>query len=370
MGRALGAGFVTSLALVVVAVTNDCAPATPVTAAAGTAPPDTAAVVLVTLDGVRWQEIFDGVDPALAARVEHGAWRGMGPRELLPNIHRLFFDEGVALGDPRLLGGIEATAPRHMSIPGYVELSTGAATDCADNACVPVLGETLADAVASAGTGAGASANADGRAGVGVGADGGAGDASAAAIFGSWPDIARVAGAHPERLLVRTGKAIAADVPAFPGNGDYVPDRLTAARALVHLRASRPRLLWVALGDTDEWAHRGDYGGYLDALRAADRFLGDLVEELAHQGDRGARTAILVTADHGRDAGFVDHGGPDSGAVWLLARGPRVPRQGAMPTARKRRLRDVAPTARAWLGLPPRACATCGEPIGELLAMP
>jgi hypothetical protein len=342
MGRALGAGFVTSLALVVVAVTNDCAEVAPVTAAAEPAPPDTAAVVLVTLDGVRWQEIFDGVDPALAA----GAWRGLGPRELLPNIHRLFFDGGVAIGDPRLPGGIEATARRHMSIPGYAELSTGAATECADNDCVPALGETLADAVASAG------------------------DGGAAAVFGSWPDIARVAAASPERLLVRTGKAIAADVPAFPGNGDYVPDRLTAARALVHLRAAQPRLLWVALGDTDEWAHRGDYGGYLDALRAADRFLGELVEELARGGDQGARTAILVTADHGRDAGFVNHGGPDSAPVWLLARGPGIARRGATPTSRKRRLRDVAPTARAWLGLSRRDCATCGEPIAELLARP
>src|SRR5262249_11307156 len=30
--------------------------------------PRTENVVLVTLDGVRWQEVFDGVDPALADR--------------------------------------------------------------------------------------------------------------------------------------------------------------------------------------------------------------------------------------------------------------------------------------------------------------
>jgi hypothetical protein len=343
MGRALGAGFVTSLALVVIAVTNDCAPAAPVTAAAASGPPDATAVVLVTLDGVRWQEIFEGVDRALAARVDKGGWSGLGPRQLLPNVHRLFFDGGTALGDPRLEGGIEATARRHLSIPGYTELSTGAATECTDNDCVPALGETLADAVAR--------------------------DASAA-VFGSWPEIARVAGAHADRLLVRTGKAIAADVPAFPGNGDYVPDRLTAASALAHLRAARPRLLWIALGDTDEWAHRGDYGGYLEALRAADRFLGELVDELAHLDGQDARTDVFVTADHGRDAGFNDHGGPDSAPVWLLARGPHVARRGAIATARKRRLRDVAPTARAFLGLPQRACATCGEPIAELLPGP
>src|SRR5689334_22503125 len=51
-------------------------------------------VVLVTIDGVRWQEIFSGVDPALsgeaAPRGEAASARG-----LTPNLHRLFFDEGV-----------------------------------------------------------------------------------------------------------------------------------------------------------------------------------------------------------------------------------------------------------------------------------
>lgn len=352
MGRALGAVAVAALALTVVAVTNDCIPAAPVLAApeppaTGAAPPDTAAVVLVTIDGVRWQEIFQGVDAALAARARLGPSMERGPRELLPNIHRLFFDGGTALGDPRLSGGIEGSARRHMSVPGYVEISTGASTDCVDNDCSPILGETLADAVAGA-----------------------SGNPVGAAIFGSWSEITRAAAAHPERVFVRTGRAIAAEVPPFPGNDDYVPDRLTSARALEYLRSAEPRLLWVALGDTDEWAHRGDYGGYLDALRAADRFLGDLADELGHLGAYGERTAVFVTADHGRDAGFVDHGGPASGPVWLLARGPRVHRRGAMGTSRKRQLRDVAPTLRAVLGLPQRVCAACGEPIAELLPGP
>ena len=38
------------------------------------------------------------------------------------------------------------------------------------------------------------------------------GDPSGAAVFGSWSEIARVAAAHPERLLVHAGKAIAPDV--------------------------------------------------------------------------------------------------------------------------------------------------------------
>jgi hypothetical protein len=342
MGRRIVVRAATALALSLTAVVvSDCSPAGAPPAAAPAAPAvprATDAVVLVTIDGVRWQEIFDGVDGALAG----DAGVGPAPRALLPNVYRLFFDEGTVLGDPWLRGGIAGSARRHMSMPGYVELATGAGTDCVDNDCAPVLGETFADAVTAAAGGS-------------------------AAVFGSWSEIARAAAAHPERIFVQTGAAPGEAGRPLGGGTAYLPDRTTAAEALAHLRRHRPRFLWVALGDTDEHAHAGDYRSYLGALQAADAFLGDLVTTLEGLGERGRRTAVFVTADHGRDPGFRDHGGPDSAAVWLLARGPGIPPRGATATGRPHALRDVTPTLRALLGLPARACAACGEPIAELL---
>lgn len=335
MGR--GRVAITAIALAVcAALVSDCRPSVRASAATEIAP-RTEAVVLVTIDGVRWQEIFEGVDGALAPRRP-------APDVLLPNLRRLFFDEGTVIGDPRFAGGIEGSAPRHMSMPGYVEIATGAGTACADNDCRPALGETIADAVAAAP------------------------DDHGAAVFGSWSEIARAAAARPDRLFVQTGAAPGQPGRPLGGGEAYLADNVTAAQALTYLHSKRPRFLWVALGDTDEWAHAGDYGQYLASLQAADRFLADLSATLATMGDRGAHTAILVTADHGRDPGFRDHGGPPSAAVWLLARGPTIPKRGAIPTSRKRQLRDVAPTMRALLGLPARACEACGTPIDELLA--
>lgn len=342
MGR--GEVAATAIALAAcAALASDCSPAVRAPAATE-ARPGTEAVVLVTIDGVRWQEIFGGVDRALAASEKLPPAPDATARALLPNLHRLFFDEGVALGDPARGGGIAGGARWHVSMPGYVQIATGASTDCADNDCKPALGETIADAVTAT-----ASDN-------------------AAAVFGSWSEIARAAAAHPERLFVQTGAAPGQPGRPLHGGGAYLPDRVTAAQALDHLREKRPRFLWVALGDTDEWAHAGSYTAYLDALREADRFVGELVTTLGSMGDRGAHTAIFVTADHGRDPGFRDHGGPASSAVWLLARGPTIAPRGVIATARRRQLRDVAPTLRALLGLPQRACSACGEPIEEILA--
>lgn len=304
-------------------------------------------VVLVTIDGVRWQEIFGGVDPRLAEDAHLPLHREGSRDALLPNVRRLFFEEGTVLGDPRLGGGIFASGPHYVSMPGYLEILTGATTPCHGNDCGVHPASTLLDDVRTAEP---ASAERD-----------------AVAAFTSWEALGPVAAGDLGHAVVSSGRGANDAMPAYPGNQSYRPDRVTSTLAIDELMQHRPRFLWVSLGDTDEWAHRHDYRGYLDALRFADGFLGELAAHLDEMGDYGAHTAILVTTDHGRDAGFADHGGPDSAKVWLLARGASIAPRGAVATSSPRHLRDVAPTVRALLGLPQHACTGCGEPIQELV---
>jgi bisphosphoglycerate-independent phosphoglycerate mutase (AlkP superfamily) len=191
-------------------------------------------------------------------------------------------------------------------------------------------------------------------------------------VITSWPNIARAASGDPSayvmsagRKLVSRGDALRADsamspllergarVKAYPGEGDYRPDAFTAKVALQYLEAARPRLFFVGLGDADEYAHRGDYHGYLQAVHASDAFLGDLQSTLARMGARGRHTTVLVTADHGRAYSFQDHGGryPESGRVWLVAAGGDVRGHGLVAASRRHTLSDVAPTVRALLGI-------------------
>ena len=81
---------------------------------------------------------------------------------------------------------------------------------------------------------------------------------------------------------------------------------------------------------------------------------------------RGARTAIFVTTDHGRDSGFADHGGAASAGVWLMARGGPIGKHGAIPLPRVRHLRDVAPTIASILGEPVPPGVGRGEVLDEL----
>jgi hypothetical protein len=318
------------------------------------------AVVLVVLDGVRWQEVFGGADRTLARE------RGLNPlawasaRALMPNVQHALETHAIALGAPGHGAELSASGPQFISLPGYLEIFAGQPDPaCESNDCSCAPARTIADDVSEAG---------------------GPDDV---AVVASWPTIARAASADASRLVVSAGRRrlehgerLRADdtaaawmdrgarAKAWPGEGDYRPDAFTASLALRALVTLRPRFLFVGLGDADEYGHRNDYRGYLEAIHASDAFLGDLFATLDGMGARGRHTTVVVTADHGRAYGFKDHGAryPESGRVWLVASGGDVRAHGLVAATRRHTLSQIAPTVRALLGLP-----RDGQPIPEVV---
>ena len=43
--------------------------------------------------------------------------------------------------------------------------------------------------------------------------------------------------------------------------------------AMEYIRAKKPRVLFLSLGETDEWAHGGNYGEYLNSANRVDSYL-------------------------------------------------------------------------------------------------
>jgi hypothetical protein len=320
----------------------------------------TSAVVLVVLDGVRAQEVFGGADRGLARSRGLNPLAWANPRDLTPNLQRWLDSDAIALGVPGHGPEMVASGPRFISLPGYLEIFAGKPDPaCEGNECVRPPVHTIVDDVRES-----------------SGADD-------VAVITSWPNIARAAAGDPApyvmsagRKLLSRGDVLRADpatvpllergarVKAWPGEGDYRPDAYTAPVALRYLETARPRLLFVGLGDADEYAHRSDYHGYLDAVHASDAFLGDLQTTLARMGARGRHTTVLVTADHGRAYSFVDHGAryPESARVWLVAGGGDVQGHGLVAADRRHTLSDIAPTVRSLLGI-----QGDGSPVDEIV---
>jgi Metalloenzyme superfamily len=328
----------------------------------------TDSVVLVALDGVRWQEVFQGVERSRAR--DHGMSEReiVEAKDLVPNLHRLANVEGTALGAPDSCAQFVATGPDFLSLPGYTEMLSGhAPAPCADNECPATTKSTLVDQIREAS----------------------AANASEVAVISSWERIERVASANPSEIVMSTGRTHGtsrarlrfdrrsselldqgAEADAWPGEDDFRPDRYTAAIALHYLASQRPRFLFLGLGDTDELAHANDYRGYLEAMRHADDVIGQLVTTLDEMGSRGFRTTLLVTADHGRSSDFKNHGrsAPESARVWLIAAGGGVVKKGTV-SCWPRHLADIAPSIRALMRLPADRSPGAGHPIEELVPL-
>jgi hypothetical protein len=316
-------------------------------------------VVLVTLDGVRRNEVFGGVDAALAERMGVPPDERVSAHDLMPNLHERVMAPGVALGAPGSGASFEASGPNYVSLPGYREILTGRrGSGCAENVCLPLDEPTLLDDLHSAGW-----------------------SDDDLAVIASWETVERATSRDAASVTVTAGRhggasrdrfrvsawasALldgAATADPFPGRFDYRPDRYTAELALEVLKRKNPRFMMVALGDPDEYAHRKDYRGYLQSLTVADAFLGRLLDALETQG---GETLLLVTTDHGREHNLARHGRwhPESRYVWLAARGARL---SGTRIRSARYLRDIAPTLRAWLGLADDHSPRAGAPIGEL----
>jgi Type I phosphodiesterase / nucleotide pyrophosphatase len=294
-------------------------------------------VLLVTMDGMRWQEVFGGlttdlltkeaggVADATVSERRFGAPTGAARRErLMPFFWSVIARRGQVFGDPASGSIARVTNGLRFSYPGYNELLAGFAdpridsNDPTPNPNATVL-EWLHRRPAFAGR---------------------------VAAFASWellPSILNAARsgipcngdgppvAEPTTDRERLLNEFAADLPPYWGQTRF--DAPTGFGALEYLRTRRPRILYVMLGETDEWAHGRRYDLYLDAAERNDRFIRRLWETAQAMPGYANRTALVVTTDHGRGetaTDWSDHGRkvPAAERIWMAVIGPSVPALG------------------------------------------
>ena len=294
-------------------------------------------VLVVTLDGFRWQELFTGADDSLmdsrqgvrdVPRLKERYWRDTpaARREaLMPFFWGTVAKQGQVFGNPARKAPARITNGLKFSYPGYSELFCGFADPRLDsNARRDNPNLNVFEFL-------------NGRPGF----------KDRVEVIGTWDVYPFIFRSTRSGLPVHAGwvplkggdltdreRALNESMDLVPR---YWPDNafdvFTMGAARSALERRKPRVLYVALGETDEWGHGRRYDLYLDAARNSDRFLAETWERLQADPQYKGKTALLITTDHGRGstrADWTDHGKTVAGAefIWIAVLGPDTPAAG------------------------------------------
>ena len=126
--------------------------------------------------------------------------------------------------------------------------------------------------------------------------------------------------------------------------------------ALEYLKLRKPQVMFLSLGETDDWAHAGNYAEYLASAHRVDADLARLWTTLqAAPGYRDNTTLIFLT-DHGRGNGpdtWKSHGQklPESKQIFIGLFGSGISAEGVKHDVSPVTQSQVAATVARLLGL-------------------
>jgi bisphosphoglycerate-independent phosphoglycerate mutase (AlkP superfamily) len=141
-----------------------------------------------------------------------------------------------------------------------------------------------------------------------------------------------------------------------PWHEDECLDVFTHYAAMAHLKAKKPKVLYIAYGETDEWAHAGQYRSYLDAAHQVDAWLQQLWNYVQSDPQYKNKTALFITTDHGRGdavkAEWTSHGNSikDASEIWFAVMAPGLPAKSEVKAAQQLYQQQFAQTIAKLLG--------------------
>lgn len=321
-------------------------------------------LMLITLDGARTEEIFGGLDVDVlrstlreGQKVEdHPSYRRFWAdtpearrEKLLPFFWGVLMkSQGSIAGNRKLESSVRLSNGHHFSYPGYAEILLGEAHDQEIKSNDPlrnpfatvleVVGERLHLRKEQVAT------------------------------FGSWGVFSAIAEHKEGSTFVNAGLKVFDSEDALvrqlskmqfetlTGWDSMRQDAYTFRFAMAHLQSARPRVMYLALGETDDWAHDGRYDQVLEAYARTDRNLKELWEWLETQNEYRGRTHVLLTTDHGRGhttKDWRDHNAKIVGAdnVWIAFVSPRMTQRGEWRNHAPLSTNQIAATLASWMGV-------------------
>ena len=334
-------------------------------------------VIIISMDGYRWKELFRGADSVLLFDKKYtsqdSAWRvqkywatneKVRREKLMPFVWQNMAKQGQLYGNRDLDNYVNVKNKYWFSYPGRSETFCGYydslinSNDYPDNPNENVL-EFINKQKDYTGK---------------------------VVTFASWDAVARIINRKRNGMLVniygedvkdhnltalqREANAMQHYMPEVFGKGERL-DANTYAMTKAYMMAKHPRAVYIDFGDNDEFAHEGKYDYYLDAAHKIDFMINDLWSYMQQDPFYKDQTTILIFPDHGRGYGseWTSHGSKINHAneTYLMVMGPDTPALGEVKTNGQIYQDQFAQTAALLLGFKFTANHPVGEPVKSVL---
>lgn len=321
-------------------------------------------IVLIVIDGLRWQEVFHGPDAALMNQKYGGVenleqlrhdFPGASPQEsraaVLPFLWKTVAQRGQIFGNQDKQSVAKVANGLAFSYPGYNEMLAGFPDARIDkNEFGPNPNATVFEWLNHF-------PEYRGR----------------VAVFGTWSVFNDIFNVQRSGLYISAGW----DPPHHgsehgnPGPrqellneiyttttrlwDDNVYDAFVQPVLLDYIKEHQPRVLFVGYGEADDWAHAGRYDLVLRSAHQCDRFIEQLWNLMQSMTQYRDQTTFVITTDHGRGGGLTEwkeHGEEQKGSenIWIGVLGPDTPPLGERANLPAVTQSQIAATVAALLG--------------------
>lgn len=320
-------------------------------------PGKTENIVMIALDGMRWQEIFGGADSGLihnkkftrdAGSLEKKLWvsdKAERRKKLMPFLWTTIAAKGQLYGNRELNNYVDVANPYKVTYPGFSETVTGNPdTTIRSNALIINKNANVLEFINRQ--------------------PGYQGKVATFATSVLFPYILN---------KWRNGLIVNADKDSLPYNTPQMkllndmqkltamptgerPDLLTYFAAREYLKTYRPKVLYIPMGETDAFAHMGIYDFFLGAAQAEDAMIADIWNLLQSLPEYKDKTTLIVTCDHGRgdaeNGEWTSHGIKidHSESIWFAVIGPDTKPVGEVKTPMQIYQGQLAATMAELLG--------------------
>lgn len=336
-------------------------------------------LIIVTIDGLRWQELFTGADEKLISNekfvrtnrhTKEHFWENNPENRrklLMPFMWNTIAKKGVLIGNRNIGSTMSVSNHWYFSYPGYSEIFTGIADPTLNsNKKVPNPHKSFIEWLNNKAL-----------------------FEHKLAAFASWDVFPAIFNVERNKMHVNAGfmpaqgyplssemkllNALQKETPS-PWHNVRL-DSFTYRFAKDYLINKKPKVMAISFGETDDFAHDGQYDSYLTSAHQTDKFIEDLWNTLQSLPEYKNKTALLITTDHGRGSNVNDwqhhaseeaikgylnsldafpNGIVGSENIWFAAIGAGIKPKGQVKTQHEVKQNQIAATALTLLGQNPK----------------